>query len=315
MARTHPTQKTVAVRSLLALAISGLLLLAPAFVRADEAASKESRDNFLKTNAKFLEAFRKPVEKPAQATVRILTDGKEVALGTVVGPDGWILTKASEISARPVVKLKDGKELLATIVGVEPHFDLAMLKVDAKNLVCVEWAKSDVAPVGNWVASVGQDDKPVAVGIVSVAARTLPTRELTRPVFIDKSGFLGVGLEVSKEGPKVNNVQKDSAAEKAGIKVNDRIVSINDKRMEDPDSVISTLSHTKPNDVITVKIKRGTEDLELKPKLDKRPKDSGDYQNHLGSELSNRRSGFPTYLQHDTVLKPQDCGGPLVDLG
>ena len=30
--------------------------------------------------------------------------------------------------------------------------------------------------------------------------------------------------------------------------------------------------------------------------------------------LSNRRSGFATFLQHDTVIKPRDCGGPLVDL-
>ena len=34
----------------------------------------------------------------------------------------------------------------------------------------------------------------------------------------------------------------------------------------------------------------------------------------LGSELSLKRTGFPTILQHDTVIKPKDCGGPLVDL-
>jgi serine protease Do len=289
------------------------LLQAPAFVRADEE-SKESRDNFLKTNTKFLEAFRKPVEKPAHATVRVLTDGKEVALGTVIGPDGWILTKASEISARPVVKFKDGKELLATIVGVESHFDLAMLKVEARGLASVEWAKPDAAAVGNWVASVGQDEKPVAVGVVSVATRTLSARELARPVFNAESGYLGVGLDPSKDGPKVISVLKDSAADKAGVKLNDHIIAINDTRMEDPDSVIGTLSHTKPHEMITLKIKRGTEELEVKAKLDKRPVDRNDYQNRMGSQLSNRRSGFPTFVQHDTVLRPQDCGGPLVDL-
>jgi serine protease Do len=30
--------------------------------------------------------------------------------------------------------------------------------------------------------------------------------------------------------------------------------------------------------------------------------------------LSNRRSGYPVILQHDTVIRPTDCGGPLVDL-
>jgi len=34
----------------------------------------------------------------------------------------------------------------------------------------------------------------------------------------------------------------------------------------------------------------------------------------MGSTLSDRRDGFPEFFQHDTVIKPQDCGGPLVDL-
>src|SRR5207248_917322 len=34
----------------------------------------------------------------------------------------------------------------------------------------------------------------------------------------------------------------------------------------------------------------------------------------MGSDLSQKRTGYPTILQHDTVIKPTDCGGPLVDL-
>jgi serine protease Do len=37
-------------------------------------------------------------------------------------------------------------------------------------------------------------------------------------------------------------------------------------------------------------------------------------QNRLGGQLSQRRAGFPSVLQHDTVLRPNECGGPLVDL-
>jgi serine protease Do len=39
-----------------------------------------------------------------------------------------------------------------------------------------------------------------------------------------------------------------------------------------------------------------------------------DFQNNMGSRLSDKRTGFPNVLQHDTVLSPADCGGPLVDL-
>jgi len=34
----------------------------------------------------------------------------------------------------------------------------------------------------------------------------------------------------------------------------------------------------------------------------------------MGSELSKRRTGFPHILQHDSVVKPRECGGPVVDL-
>src|SRR5262249_17623555 len=48
--------------------------------------------------------------------------------------------------------------------------------------------------------------------------------------------------------------------------------------------------------------------------LGKRPAGRADVQNSMGSELSSRRSGFPTILQHDQVIKPTECGGPVVDL-
>ena len=56
--------------------------------------------------------------------------------------------------------------------------------------------------------------------------------------------------------------------------------------------------------------------MEIKAKLDKRPAKylAGNPQERMGSELSNRRGGFPFILQHDTIIKPADCGGPLVDL-
>jgi serine protease Do len=307
MTRTLPPKAAITHRGLLVATLAALALCAA--VRADEAPK-----NYLRTNEKFLEAFRKPVAKPALATVRILTDGKEVALGTVTGPDGWILTKASEISSRPVVRFKDGKELQAAIVGVEPRYDLAMLKVDAKGLPTAEWADSTADPVGNFVASAGQGETPLAVGVMSVASRTLTANELKRPTVNANSGYLGIGLDPAKDGPKVSTVTPASAAAKAGLKVNDHILAVNGKSMEDPESVIATLSHTKPGDVVTLKILRDKEELELKATLDKRPQDRGDFQNRMGSELSDRRTGFPTFLQHDTVLKPHDCGGPLVDL-
>src|SRR5438552_3030368 len=56
--------------------------------------------------------FRDVVAKPSQSTVRVLVGDKEVALGTVVSADGWILTKHSELRPGKIsCKLPSGLEI------------------------------------------------------------------------------------------------------------------------------------------------------------------------------------------------------------
>ena len=76
-------------------------------------------------------AVRPVLAEAGRCVVRVKCDGKDVALGTIVGPDGWILTKASELAGKLVCRLPDQRELEARIVGVNPAFDLAMLKIEA----------------------------------------------------------------------------------------------------------------------------------------------------------------------------------------
>jgi hypothetical protein len=79
--------------------------------------------------------------------------------------------------------------------------------------------------------------------------------------------------------------------------------------------LINTMGRFKAGEKVLLKIKRGEENLELSATLGKRPPQMlGNPQELMGSLLSNRRGGFPMILQHDTVLKPHDCGGPIVDL-
>src|SRR5262249_43495994 len=80
--------------------------------------AEAQKDKFLRTNAKFVEAFREVVARPSVSTVRILCDDKETALGMIVGSDGWILTKANDLKGNILCKLKDGRAFEATLVGV-----------------------------------------------------------------------------------------------------------------------------------------------------------------------------------------------------
>jgi serine protease Do len=273
----------------------------------------------LKSSPKVLAAFKGVVAKPSASTVRVRSGGKECVLGTIVGTDGWIITKASELKPGQVVcKLKDGRSFDARIIGIHDKCDLALLKVDAKGLKAVEWAKSDSARVGNWVASPGTKAEPVAIGVVSVAARAVKAIAMPAPTPPPNSGFLGIQLGPDGSA-KIATVTPKSAAEKAGLKAGDLVLSVAGRAIEDAETLVRTIQRFKAGETVTLKVKRESEEVEIKAKLDKRPSslgglNRGDFQNRMGSALSERKGGFPAILTHDQVIKPTDCGGPLVDL-
>lgn len=299
----------------LALVLGGLGMTAVPLAQAQKKETDKTLP-FQRSNPKTVAAFRPVVTKPGQSTLRVLRDGKDAALGTVVAPDGWLLTKASELKGKITCKLPDGKEVEPRVVGVHELHDLALLKLEVKGLTPIQWTPSKEAGVGNWVASVGTGADPVAIGVVSVATRNVPTRGAPPPSNLANSGYLGIGLDpTSESGAKIGQVLPGGAAEKAGLKASDIILAVNGKEVEDGDDLIMQLQATKPGQVVALKIKRGDQEMELKATLGKRPNAGrADFQNSLGSELSSRRTGFPTILQHDSVIKPTDCGGPLVDL-
>lgn len=269
-----------------------------------------------RNSKKILDLFGPVVEKPVRSVVRVRCKDKDVALGTIVSEDGWIITKASELTDGKIVcRLHDETELEATLMNKDEKYDLASLKVEAKDLVAVKWADSKVAPVGRWVASAGTDKLPVAIGVIGVAAR-----ELKGAPPNPNSGYVGVGFDLEFDGIKLRDLTKDGPAEKAGLKSGDLVLSVNGEKVADVDDFVALVQRHKPGDVLTLKIERDKKEEEVKVTLGQRPGSGGKKgkgpidQNSMGSALSKRRSGFPIVLQHDCVVKPSDCGGPLVDL-
>jgi serine protease Do len=149
------------------------------------------------------------------------------------------------------------------------------------------------------------------VGVVSVETRPMP-KEPPRPN--PKSGFLGVMMDNAEGGVVIKEVQSNTAAKKCGLKEKDIVIAVDDKTVKDIPSMHAALGSHKPGDEVAIKIKRDGTEMVLKATLGRRPPDRGDMQNSMGSVLSERRTDFPMILQHDTVLKPNECGGPLVDL-
>jgi serine protease Do len=299
------------------LAVAALCLLAASPLRAQWI----NRDGpNLRGSPAVKAAFKPVVAAPSRSTVRILADGKDAAYGTVVAADGWIVTKFDQIKDADKItcKFKDSKPLEAKVVGVHEKNDLALLKVEAKDLTPVEWGDSKTALVGNWLASPGVGTEPVAVGVVSVATRSMRRGDYPQPPPPANAGYLGVRLEPAKDGSRIAEVFKDSAAAEAGVQVDDVVLQVDGKKVENPDAMINLLREYKAGRTVSLQLRRGEERVSLQATLKKGLAGAGMnrslFQNSMGRQISRKNGGFPVALQHDTVLKATDCGGPLVDL-
>ncbi len=96
--------------------------------------------------------------------------------GVVVGTDGTIVTNRHVVDgAKEIdVVLSDGRHLRASIVGVDQLTDLAVLKVDARDLIAAEWGSSDDLEVGALVWAVGSPfglERSITAGILSAKHR------------------------------------------------------------------------------------------------------------------------------------------------
>lgn len=99
--------------------------------------------------------------------------------GVIISNDGYIVTNNHVIDFADdiQVELTDGRKYKASIVGTDPTTDLAVLKIDDKNLPAIQFGDSDKAKVGEWVLAVGNPfnylTSTVTAGIISAKGREL----------------------------------------------------------------------------------------------------------------------------------------------
>ncbi len=96
--------------------------------------------------------------------------------GVIVSEDGYVITNNHVIAnaEQLEVRLNDGRSYLADVVGSDPATDVAVLKIDAEELVAASFGDSDGLEVGDWVLAVGSPfglSNTVTAGIVSALGR------------------------------------------------------------------------------------------------------------------------------------------------
>jgi serine protease Do len=98
--------------------------------------------------------------------------------GVIIGADGYIVTNNHVINnaTEITVTLNNRKNYKARVIGTDPNTDLALIKIDAKNLPVIAIGNSDDVKLGQWVLAIGYPlnlDVTVTQGIVSAKSRNL----------------------------------------------------------------------------------------------------------------------------------------------
>ena len=110
--------------------------------------------------------------------------------GVIISTDGYIVTNNHVVDGADelTVTLNDNKEYSARIIGADATTDLALIKIDAKQLPAIVIANSDNVKVGEWVLAVGNPlglNNTVTAGIVSAKARSMNTGGISSMIQTD----------------------------------------------------------------------------------------------------------------------------------
>lgn len=312
-------------------------LLAAAAERRKKVAPEFKRDDELMKNAPSLVTALTDVIKPINPSIVSVFNAREDVpgefnekpsiLGTIISRDGYILTKASELKKEFYVKIGD-KELDGKLIAQRPDFDLALIKVDAKDLTPVKWASQSEPTIGAILVSPTMESKPERRAAISIVSHAV--REIGSSLFGANKAVLGVRFTTTSEDPVFDQIEKGGPADKAGLKSGDFVLSLNGKPITKREQFQQMLQPMKPGDKVTLEVKRtDSNKKEITKKIEVRlgsrsdvfantplggPRDFQSRMFETAAGVSKRKEDFPEALTHDAALNGKQMGGPLLNL-
>lgn len=268
-----------------------------------------------RTNGAMVQAAFESVRGVLQTSSAVFQRGRdEVVYGTVISPDGHILTKASELGdLDELTVIVDNKVYKSPVKLAEDlSWDVALVKIEAEGLTPVSLAVDLPDPErGTWVVANGATTltrRRPQVGIVAASAREIPP---------EGGPVLGLGFEEKGGKLVVSEVHEGSGAEAAGLAAGDVLVRVDGVEVKKAESLKEAIGKHRVGDEVVLSVLRKKKPLELKVRLKGR---SDVFERELtrndmmSGDFSERRSGFPRVIQHDIVAKAEGMGGPVLDL-
>ncbi len=252
--------------------------------------------------------------------------------GVIVSPDGYILTNNHVVKGAEEIRVKlyDKREFKGKVVGTDPRTDLAVVRIDAKNLPTLPLGDSGRLKTGDLVLAIGNPfglNQTITMGIVSAVGRSnigladyedfIQTDAALNPgnsggalvntsgqlvgintaIYSTSGGYMGIGFAIPSdmartvldniikhgkvirgwlgvgiqdltpdlaqsfriketEGALVASVEKDSPADKAGIRRGDLIIGMNGKQVADSTGLRNQVAAMEPGTKIDLRIVR-----------------------------------------------------------
>lgn len=253
-----------------------------------------------------------PVTLACSARIESLL-GRPVCEATIVGEDGYVLTKASEVPEMEKVRVKfaDGRTAELREIRREVRFDLVLAQaVGVTGLRAANFGGTRSLTHGQWLCSTAGEKLEPRIGIVSANRRRIPGLGAALGVRMDEKEPKDV------KGVRIVSIASDSPAEAAGLLAEDVILAIADQGVDQFKDVHDIVSKRQPGEYVEVRYLREGKEASCRVRLASRTKV---LQNWEGEDFANggislRTDNFPDVLQHDIPLAPADMGGPLAML-
>jgi len=278
-------------------------------------APAQTLETTYRTNGATVQAAFEPVRVVLQECSAVIQRGrKEIAYGTVMSADGFILTKASEIGDGSGLTILIGDKSYSSpeLVSTDPAWDVALLKIAADGLKPVALALDQPDPArGTWVIANGATTRTTRrpqVGIIAATAREIP--HAGGPV-------LGVSFEEKGKKLVVTEVAEKSGAATAGVEKDDVLLMANGEKITSTEVLGEIVNKHHVGDQLALTVERKGTKVEMKVELKGRVDVFGEEltrNDAMSGRFSERRSGFPRVIQHDIIADRQRIGGPVLDL-
>ena len=263
------------------------------------------------------EAFGSLAASIEKSVTQIVDHQGHSVLGTVVSTDGLIVSKNSLVDRNGRCIFSDGQQWPYRVIATDKQRDLCLIKVKRTPTVPVRFddrlgAAHSTVP-GTISVSIGRNRSVAAWGVVTLPSYDFGIEQADRFEF----GALLSAFPVSSLGPvkgvEVLRVSPRTIAERMGLLVGDQIRFLNGRKIENREQIDTIVRGLRPGTLVTATVDRNGWSKQLQYKASGAGMQSM-HDRWGGGPYSKRRFGFGPTLVHDSVLNPENCGGPLVGL-